>query len=784
MRINHNIAALNTYNKFGAAGAQQAKSMEKLSSGLRINRAGDDAAGLAISEKMRGQIRGLDQASRNAQDGISLIQTAEGALNETHDILQRMKELATQAANGTNTDSDRGEIQKEINQLTSEINRIGNTTEFNTKKLLNGGGVDPKSATSVASNGLTVNKLSGGTATSQLASSTISFTDAELDNGSTGFNNDTMTLKLGEKEITVTFKQTTGTGTDGITTTGAYDADAGTLEITLNTNGGDIAADALTDHLKSELDNIIANDTSLAGKYTVSSTDNGTTDSQLSIDATPITLTNAGTLQGAGTAGVTSISVSGMAAGTEYSNNSLTNTVPDGTYASTTIDFSKATAETLKGTGIVIDGKEVDFYDSADGKYSGNADIAIDLNGARTAEAIVDKIVAASHSGTTSNFDSVFAVKEGTTSIKIQAQAAGTAGNNTVIGNNAGVNVNETYGNGRLTGESVVSAKGLADGEHKITIQNMGKVATVSSVAGGTIAANDRLTIAAGAELADGTYRLAGNGNSDEAELQKQNADGSWTTLGTDTSVSNSANAVSFTVDGKTVNFTLADYTSGDFDAASDTMTFTVSTKYEAKLTEAGSNNTAGIPVTVSNGQANVKLTTADGVGETVVNLGAWDASNFEYQEQISWSFETSAGKATTETVGGTFTEKFQIGANNGQSFQMDIQDMRARALNISGATAGDQGVVEGAKFTATKDVTNGTNNDGAEFALDVSTHESATAAIEVLDNAIQAVSAQRSQLGAYQNRLEHTINNLGTSSENLTAAESRVRDVDYASAA
>lgn len=138
MIINHNVTALNTHNKLSAATAAQSKSMEKLASGLRINKAGDDAAGLAISEKMRAQVRGLDQAGRNAQDGISLIQTAEGALNETHDILQRMRELANQAANDTNTTSDRGEIQKEINSLTSEINRIGNTTEFNTQKLLNG----------------------------------------------------------------------------------------------------------------------------------------------------------------------------------------------------------------------------------------------------------------------------------------------------------------------------------------------------------------------------------------------------------------------------------------------------------------------------------------------------------------------------------------------------------------------------------------------------------------------------------------------------------------------
>lgn len=136
MRINHNIAALNTYSKLSSSTNMAAKSMEKLSSGQRINRAGDDAAGLAISEKMRGQIRGLDMASKNAQDAISLIQTAEGALNETHNIVQRMREIAVQAANDTNTDNDRQEIQKEINQLTSEVNRISKTTEFNTKKLL------------------------------------------------------------------------------------------------------------------------------------------------------------------------------------------------------------------------------------------------------------------------------------------------------------------------------------------------------------------------------------------------------------------------------------------------------------------------------------------------------------------------------------------------------------------------------------------------------------------------------------------------------------------------
>lgn len=138
MRINNNLMAMNTHRQLGINSNAGAKSIEKLSSGYRINRAGDDAAGLAISEKMRGQIRGLSQASRNAQDGISLIQTAEGALNETHAILQRMRELAVQASTDTNTSEDRSKLQSELTQLTSEVTRISTTTEFNTKKLLNG----------------------------------------------------------------------------------------------------------------------------------------------------------------------------------------------------------------------------------------------------------------------------------------------------------------------------------------------------------------------------------------------------------------------------------------------------------------------------------------------------------------------------------------------------------------------------------------------------------------------------------------------------------------------
>jgi len=172
MIINHNIAALNTFNQLTANSTKMNSSLAKLSSGLRINSAADDAAGLAISQKMQGQINGLDQASRNAQDSISLVQTAEGALNESQSILQRMRELAVQASNDTNTSSDRTAMQTELNQLTQEINRIGNTTQFNTKNLLDGGASVAATVTGTSAGLVTV---MGGTSDTKV-SGTVSMT--------------------------------------------------------------------------------------------------------------------------------------------------------------------------------------------------------------------------------------------------------------------------------------------------------------------------------------------------------------------------------------------------------------------------------------------------------------------------------------------------------------------------------------------------------------------------------------------------------------------------------
>ena len=307
MIINHNMSAINANRQMAANQSATAKSTEKLSSGLRINRAGDDAAGLAISEKMRAQISGLTQASRNAQDGISMIQTAEGALNESHSILQRMRELSVQAGNDTNTETDRKEIQKEIDQLTSEVNRIGGTTEFNNQKILQGGeasvkvnqvgsaqvtannatltigGVTLTAAGTDAFNGLEVEIKSTGSTT------TASYTDGKLviDIGSNGGEDAAGKIDAAVKGVGTAggfdFNKLTATGTaDKSTASGTLTGGvtgktevAGTFEISGKLEAGKITVDGqelsikgdTQDELYASLADAIDNNTVLNATY-------------------------------------------------------------------------------------------------------------------------------------------------------------------------------------------------------------------------------------------------------------------------------------------------------------------------------------------------------------------------------------------------------------------------------------------------------------------------------------------------------------------------------------
>lgn len=790
MRINHNIAALNTYRQLSANSANGSRSLEKLSSGLRINRAGDDAAGLAISEKMRGQIRGLDQASRNAQDGISLIQTAEGALNETHSILQRMKELATQAANGTNTDSDRGEIQKEINQLTSEINRIGNTTEFNTQKLLNGGGTDTSTVNkgNIISAPATLAGASGAndTLTTQAA---VDFAITEVldtDVKQAAADGRQITFTMGEKDVTLTLNN----GLNGANSTATQ---VGIADI------GD--ADDLAAAIRTSLTEVFKQDSYLSDNYSIS----GAT-SHVIITA------DAYAFSGGRATGLETGTNGNIAISTDITHTS-TVTAAEGSYAKGTIDFTGKTGADIAGTSLWVDGKEVAFYDSSKGNYTGNAAFKVDVNGATTGEAIVDRIVnemfnktgaadvkggysAANNESYLQNVDffkdasngNVLVMHAGVDETDGQAGAAGALGNAIKIEYDAPVTVTSTVDSPMLSGEGITSAKGLEDGMHTIRVTYAAASAQDGAIKGAVVAA-DAMSVSVGTttNFESGTYRLtnsdaedAGGGAASHVQLEKLGSDGNtWSVVAgyENITVADGANTIG---DLSFSGVVAAHFTA----AASDTdaFQFTIQKQgYTAALQEANDENTTWGPyATVQSGQKSVTLSTSDGIGSVTFDMGdISDSLNVGAYTNINFVTTESAGQ---DVVGGSFEVKMQIGANTGQSFEMNIDDMRAQALQVSGVAAGGSaGNVEGAKFTAIKDVTNGTDAVTSEYALDVASHETASAAIKVVENAIQSVSAQRSQLGAYQNRLEHTINNLGTSSENLTAAESRIRDVDMA---
>lgn len=255
MVINHNLSALNTYNQLNSNSTLMNKSLQKISSGYQINTAADDAAGLAISEKMRGQIRGLDQASANAQDSISMVQTAEGALSETTDILQRMRELAVQSASDTNTDADRANIQDEVDALVKEINRIADTTEFNTKKLLDGS-MSGKTTVQASIDSNTAVKAAAGAALTDTTALLTDLTDA--DGNSLGIKaGDTVTISYMKDGALVTGSlDVTATTTladledidtfdkDGNATTGATKTVADDLGLTVDTTSGALTATA------------------------------------------------------------------------------------------------------------------------------------------------------------------------------------------------------------------------------------------------------------------------------------------------------------------------------------------------------------------------------------------------------------------------------------------------------------------------------------------------------------------------------------------------------------
>ena len=579
MIINHNISALNTFNQLNTNNALMNKSLEKLSSGYRINSAADDAAGLAISEKMRGQIRGLDQASANAQDAISMTQTAEGALDETTSILQRMRELAVQASTDTLTEDDRKAVQDEMDALTSEINRIGNTTAFNTKSLLKGDGKTALTATKLVSDGTLGVGSTGVTAGSTnytQATQSVTVTAAAA-------AGDTAAFTINGQELKVTFTAAGLNGGAAGDNTG-YNVTANSANVAIDTTASTAATTG--DGLASALNAMIDANATLKGNYTA------VTDNAGNVTITAVKAEDGGSLDGA-KGNIAAASSSGTLAWAATDGAASVGTTTY-TQAAKEINFSSLTGadaaatdtnlKALIGTGMTINGTQIEFYNADDGAYTGNA---------------------------------------------------------------IGINISTALANPET-------------------------------------ASGDKV-----------------------AELVK--------------------NIVS-----------------------------QIGTKID------------GVVLTQDTGTAAKLIVTAND------------------------SYKGEAGNTIAVKDGGVqeqFKATFQIGANTGETMSLSINDMRAKALDVSSAASGSTITVKDssgndvtATYKAVASVTDGTSDTETEYSLDLSTADKATAAISVLDAATSAVSSERSKLGAVQNRLEHTINNLTTSSENLTSAESRIRDVDMAS--
>ncbi len=369
MRINNNLLAYNSHRQLGVNNKASQKSMERLSSGLRISRAGDDAAGLAISEKMRGQINGLKQGKRNAQDGISLLQTAEGALNETHSILQRMRELAVQAANDTNDSSDRDQIQKEINQLTSEINRIGNTTEFNTQKLFKGADKLEGLGPSILS--AEVFKTSGGYTTPA--------TSAKVEIQGQGF-----VVNFGARYVDYNLNGTrmrVGSMEEyyghppGTTDEPRWAEGVNRYQVLVFAKAGYITDSDVVDHQKIGLDKLID-----AGY----------------IDADDFSFTVSGstlTIESRATGKEQKVTVSNWTSSSPLIGGNVGSTGTDATYetANAEITFGDLTNDQVLGKGITINNQTILFTNTA-GTSSGTTDFAVNVDGVTDNQSLVAAI--------------------------------------------------------------------------------------------------------------------------------------------------------------------------------------------------------------------------------------------------------------------------------------------------------------------------------------------------------------------------------------------------------
>jgi len=704
MRVYHNIPALFTYNALNSTNESLQKSINKLSTGLRINTAADDAAGLAISEKMRAQVRGLDMAVRNAQDGISMIQTAEGALNETHSILQRMRELAVQAANDTLTANDRQVIQSEIDQLKEEVDRIASTTQFNKKKLLDGSASVLWSSDKLETKAFVRGSLRQIDQFGQKAAAEGNFKITIEATPGQGQIQKSDIFKV-KHDISTTMITDVGVnvGTNG-------SLEAGEYTVTLTTSNGNIVAKL---------------------NWGTNSSTNGTID----------LVNNTATFK------------------IETSNSITVNLDPDvlasiseGDEATQTFTLGSSIVESISDTSnILVTNNPITITGVVpEGEYT----LTVSTNSSNVIFTLAwDGASASVSAATASTAPVTFDVNGGTITVDFNMSAAGVVGKSVtfnVTAPNITINpITAEVGDVAPKWASLrdidrfwdANGKFLLEDPQTITmIQGDGNKATVTLYATDTIGdVVEKLNAAIRDQLGQGQY------------VSDEDADNFVTYVNEGAEDSNTPDAVAGTivirsvVAGKNGEISFA----GDEDVlkalslsqiqASKENVFSVNVRdaHSGQPVAQNVSVTGNILIGIVHPNVDVEF---DTMADVAVS---WNSTTKQFElANASGTYETSLHLADNSTV-------FQIGANQGEDMGIDLGNMSVRSLGINKVLVTDR--------------------------------DSAARSITIIDGALDKVSNQRAKLGAYQNRLEHTINNLTTASQNLTAAESRIRDLDMA---
>ncbi len=718
LTINQNVLSVNTYSTIAKNSSRLEKSIQKLSSGLRINSAADDAAGLAISEKMRRQVRGLNRATLNAQDGISMIQTAEGALNESHSILQRMRELASQSANDTLTSNDRLEIQKEVVQLRDELNRIASGTEFNTKRLLDGSQTALVSASSDSVSGIVNGAISGGSGDYDVSIALLTGGISQM-HRSQIFNLNDGSGKLADGSTQL---QSIAQFYDS---NGVFVLDTPqTLTVNGNTSSAEIVMDGqmTLDNLAADLQNALVSN------------------SGLSIDSSKSAVVNTVQTKIAGVGGYLELvsgfvgeqgefsfasdqkvmDALGLSVQREAVNSRVEVTTKDGFGSSRTVRTEGATAVGL------LDGIDVGFT-SQSAQIAGTQGLELGLN------------ITANQS---------FSISVANTSLNITvARTAGLGWTMEGIARsiNQQIQTAITGGNGRLKGASA----SIVDGELRMSYE---KPASATATIGNTIVLANASATAATLGLVNGTY----SGFVDGKKSQDHTEWGFSRNISTVTYGIADATSINIVVSDGVKNATITVMSSlrTSNGTVADMILFTT---FQANTNAALENQSVQIRVDQVGGAMAYTsklvgtLNRSNTANYTSMVSLALNGRDTMFMDRFGLDDGTSKGSGDTNFKLHIVDRQaqFQIGADQGQTMKINIANMSAAALGVDN--------------------------------LDLTNVSGANDAMGKLNKAIDMVSSERSKLGSYQNRLEYAINNIRNTYSNLTASESRIRDADIA---